>query len=169
METTKIMPCPCGGDGLIKPMPDLKPITFELANPFGAAGNFGITFLEDFSTYGAITKISAPAKVNNDANLVQPTLDMLAFFPIKISQINIETTRVSQFYTNLQYGVVNYEGKFNVKEIDIAASISNTQANPLLRTINADFVLKQNCSLYIMVPAHTRTWLTITPSLITTT
>jgi hypothetical protein len=164
MIQNEIMPCPCGGDGLIKPMPELKPITFLFDNSLsGSSRSFGVFPLGN-AFFGTVT----PSTVNNNKDLVNPTLIMLCFFPINIYKIDVLTTNVNQFLNPLTFVNLNHELKSSVREIPFELTIANTQVNTLMRSIETDFNLKINSGVGFNIDAGQKVWLTLHPKQVTT-
>lgn len=164
MKTPQLMPCPCGGDGLIKPMPELKPLTFLFDNSLsGSNRSFGV-----FPLNNAIFGTVAPSKLNNDKDLVNPFLLMLCFFPINIFRIDIQTTEVAQFNKPLTFISFNHELKSSIRQIPLEISVANTQVNQLFRTIEVDFNLKMNNGIGFGVNARQKVWLTLHPKKVVT-
>lgn len=162
METTKIMPCPCGGDGLIKPMPELKPITLLFDN--SANGNnrlFGVVL-------DSLTVIP-PTTVNNDSKaIVQPFLKMLLFFPIQIWKIDIQTDNINQLNKPLFFSAFNHNFKTKIREVLLNDTIANTQVNALMRSIQLDYTMKPNTGFALVVLANSKTWITLHPKQVVT-
>jgi len=161
MKTPQIMPCPCGGDGLIKPMPELKPFTLLLNNSaYGTNRTFGIILNDNYIK---------PSSLNNSTkDLVTPFLKMLLFFPIEIWKIDVITTNIAQFEKPLNFSSFNHNLQIKTREVNFNNTIANTQVNTLMRSIELNYIMKPNTGITFNVLANSKTWLIIHPKQVVT-
>ena len=175
MKTPQLMPCPCGGDGLIKPMPELKPFTLLLNNSaYGINRTFGIILNDDYikpSSLNNSTKdlVIPPSSLNNSTkDLVIPFLKMLLFFPIEIWKIDVITTNIAQFEKPLKFLAFNHNIQVKTREVNFNNTIANTQVNTLMRSIELNYIMKPNTGITLNVLANSKTWLIIHPKQVVT-
>lgn len=168
METTTIQPCPCGGGGLIKPMPELKPFTLLFDNSLAIADvRFGVV-LDGLFDSAAFGNVKSPTSLNKNKLIITPFLMMLSHFPIAIHKIDVLVTKPTQLAQPLLFTVFNHNFKAKTIEIPLNNTIANTQVNSLMRSIELDYTLKPNNGFGMVVLKGEKVWLTLHPKQVTT-